>query len=240
MSGHSKWATIKRQKGATDAKRSATFTKLANIITIATREGGGGDPTGNFKLRLAIDKARAANMPRDNIDRAIKRGTGELGGAAFEEHRYEARAAGGTALIVDVATDNKNRALSDVKHVLSKHNAKLADGGSVSYLFEPKGSMVVARRDDETELAIIECGATDYIDNGDDTYTVYTDPQETNRVAKALESQGLTVQDVELILDPRDSVIVSDQKIADQLMSLIDELESLDDVKAVYSNFDIA
>lgn len=239
MSGHSKWATIKRAKGATDAKKSATFTKLGNFITIAARDGGG-DSSTNFKLRLSVDKARAANMPKENIERAVKRGTGELAGAAFEEHRYELRGPSGTAFIVDVMTDNKNRAVANMKGALNKHNAKLVDSGSVNYLFEPRGHMLVNKIDESTEMNIIESGAADYTENEDGTFTVFTSPQETFKVAKALQEQGLTVNDIELILDPKESVIIADEKVAEQLISLSEELESQDDVRAVYSNFDIS
>jgi YebC/PmpR family DNA-binding regulatory protein len=237
MSGHSKWSTIKRQKGAADAKRSASFTKLSNTITIAARDGGG-DAGTNFKLRIAIDKARGANMPKDNIDRAIKRGTGDLGGATFEHIVYEAYAPGGVAIIIDVNTDNRNRAIASVKSILNKYNAKLAESGSVSYLFETTGVMSVRGNNTEAmEMAIIDSGADDYEPNDDGAYTVYTEPKETAHVAQKLQEQGYTVSDIELSQEPNATVEVSDPKTAEALMKLMAELEELDDVSAVYTNF---
>jgi YebC/PmpR family DNA-binding regulatory protein len=239
MSGHSKWSTIKRQKGAADAKRSMAFTKLAAMITVAARDGGG-DPSANFKLRLAMDKARQANMPKDNVDRAIKRGTGELGGAAFEHVVYEAYAPGGAALMIDVNTDNRNRAVSSIKGILTKYSGKLAEAGSVAYLFQQKGVMTAKGADAESaELQIIESGAADYVAGDDGTFTVYTDPKETTYVAKALEDAGLTVTDVDLSMEPTASVMISDPKTANTLITLTELLEDLDDVTAVYPNFDI-
>lgn len=237
MSGHSKWSTIKRQKGAADAKRSTTFTKLSNTITIAARDGGG-DPESNFKLRLAVDKARQANMPKDNIERAIKRGTGELGGAVFEHITYEAYAPGGAAVIIDVNTDNRNRAVANIKTILNKYNAKLAEAGSVSYLFQPRGVMTVQGTDTEsTEMAIIEGGADDYQANDEGSFTVYTQPKETAQVAKQLESAGLQVNDVDLSLEPLSTVTITEEKTANTLLTLLEQLEDLDDVSAVYTNF---
>jgi YebC/PmpR family DNA-binding regulatory protein len=240
MSGHSKWSTIKRQKGAADAKRSTVFTKLANLISIAAREGGG-DLGSNFKLRLAVEKARAANMPKDNIDRAIKRGTGELGGAALEDIMYEAYAPGGVALLIQVTTDNRNRSVANVKSVLNKYSAKLAETGSVGYLFKQKGTMLVQGSDAEVaELAIIENGADDYAAHEDGTFSVYTVPQETMAVAKALEASGLQVSDIELSMEPLSTILVEDEKVARQLVTIIEQLEDIEDVSNVYSNFDIA
>lgn len=237
MSGHSKWATIKRQKGATDAKRSTTFTKLANMITIAAREGGG-DPTANFKLRLATEKARQANMPKDNIERAIKRGTGELGGAAFEHIVYEAYGPQGVALIIDVNTDNRNRAVSNIKTLLNKANGKLAESGAVAYLFQQRGMMRVSGADSEAiEMAIIESGAEDY-EADESGYFVYTDPKVTTQVAQALMEAGLTVEDVELTMESIATVSL-DTSAAQPVVRLMEQLEDLDDVTAVYTNLDI-
>ncbi len=239
MSGHSKWSTIKRQKGAADAKRSSAFTKLANTISVAAREGGG-DPSANFKLRLAIDKAREANMPKDNIDRAIKRGTGELGGAALEDITYEAYGPGGVAILIQATTDNRNRAVAAIKSILNKYNGKLAEAGSVGYLFKQKGSMVVeGASPEETEMAIIESGADDYSANDDGTFSVFTLPHETMAVAKALQDSGLTVSVIELSMEPISTVMVTDSKIAQQLLTIMEQLEDLDDVAAVSSNFDL-
>jgi YebC/PmpR family DNA-binding regulatory protein len=238
MSGHSKWSTIKRQKGAADAKRSANFTKLANAITIAARDGGG-DPSSNFKLRLATEKAREANMPKDNIERAIKRGTGELDGAVFAHVLYEAYAPGGVALLIDVNTDNRNRAIAGVKSVLNKHGAKLAESGAVGYLFEPTGVMTLSSGQSEAlEMAIIDSGATDYEPNNDIGYTVYTEVKETAQVAQHLQGLGYAVNDIELSQEPKSTVAVSDPKISETLMKLMSELEEMDDVSAVYTNFE--
>lgn len=237
MSGHSKWATIKRQKGAADAKRSTTFTKLANTITVAAREGGG-DPTANFKLRLAIEKARQANMPKDNIDRAIKRGTGELGGAVFEHIVYEAYGPNGIAIMIDVNTDNRNRAVSNIKTLLNKANGKLAESGAVAYLFQQRGTMRVTGADNETmEMAIIESGAEDY-EADESGYFVYTDPKATTQVSQVLMDAGLTVEDVELTMDPI-AALTLDATAAQSVLRLVEQLEDLDDVSAVYTNLDL-
>lgn len=241
MSGHSKWSTIKRQKGAADARRSTVFTKLANAVTIASRKGGG-DSGSNFKLRLAIDKAREANMPKDNIDRAIKRGTGELGEAAFETIIYEAYAPGGVALIIETATDNRNRTISNIKAVLNKYNAKLAESGAVGYLFHPRGVITVTGLDPETtEMVIIESGAEDYetIEKGGG-FTVYAPPKETAHIAKKLEEAGLTVSNIELSQEPISTITITDEKTAQTLMHLMEQLEDLDDVSTVYANFSMA
>lgn len=238
MSGHSKWSTIKHQKGAADAKRSSVFTKLANSITVIAREGGG-DPESNFRLRLTIEKAREANMPKDNIERAIKRGTGELGGAAFENIMYEAYAPGGVALMIEVNTDNRNRSVSAIKSTLTKANAKLAEAGAVAYLFEQKGSMTV-QGNDEAEMAIIDSGADDYelVDGG--LYRVATLPKDTMAVAKLLQDAGLIVEDVGLMLEPIATITIDEEQTARQLIRLVEQLEDIDDVAAVYANFDIA
>ncbi len=238
MSGHSKWSTIKHQKGAADAKRSSVFTKLANSITVIAREGGG-DPESNFRLRLTIEKARQANMPKDNIERAIKRGTGELGGAAFENIVYEAYAPGGVALMIEVNTDNRNRSVSAIKSTLTKANAKLAEAGAVAYLFEQKGSMT-AQGGNEAEMVIIDSGADDYELIGDGLYRVVTLPKDTMAVAKSLQAVGVVVEDVELTLEPTTTITIDDEQTARQLIRLVEQLEDSDDVAAVYANFDIA
>lgn len=238
MSGHSKWSTIKRQKGAADAKRSASFTKLGNTITVAAREGGG-DPTANFKLRLAIDKARSANMPKDNIDRAIKRGTGELAGAAIESLVYEAYAPDGVALMIECNTDNKNRTIAEIKAILNKYNAKLAEAGAVAYLFKSQGVMTLSGKSvAELEEAAIESGADDY-EVIDDTLAVYTQPKDTMSVAKTLEESGITVADVEITPNPMSTVQITDHKTAQTLTTIVEKLEDLDDVTSVCANFSI-
>lgn len=237
MSGHSKWSTIKRQKGAADAKRSASFTKLGAAITIAAHEGGG-DSVGNVRLRLAITKAREANMPKDNIERAIRRGTGELVGAAFEQLTYEAYGPGGVAFMISVVTDNKNRAISNIKSILSKYGAKLAAAGAVGYLFRPQGTMTVSGRPSEaTEGAVVESGASDYVVT-DDSIEVKTEPKDMLTVAKNLEVAGLVVADVETRLEPVSTVLMTDIKTMESLLKMAAELNELDDVASVSANFD--
>lgn len=239
MSGHSKWSTIKRQKGAVDAKRSASFTKLAAAITIAAREGGG-DAEGNIRLRLAIAKAREANMPKDNVERAIKRGTGELGGAAIENFTYEAYAPGGVALMIECHTDNKNRTVAEIKAVLNKYNGKLAESGAVAFLFQQHGVMTVSGKSVEAiEEAAIESGADDY-EVVEHSLVVYTQPKDTMMVAKNLENSGLTVTDIDLRMEPLSMMMISDTKTAQTLMAIVEKLEDLDDVSTVSANFDIA
>lgn len=238
MSGHSKWSTIKRQKGAADAKRSASFTKLAATITIAAREGGG-DPGGNIRLRLVIDKARGANMPKNNIDRAIKRGTGELAGAVIESLVYEAYVPGGVAIMIECNTDNKNRTVAEIKAILNKYNGKMAESGSVSYLFAQRGVMTVGGKSiDKLEEEAIESGADDY-EVIEDSLIVYTQPKDTMSVAKSLESAGLMVSDIELRMEPLSVIMISDDKTAQTLMTIVEKLEDLDDVATVSANFDI-
>jgi YebC/PmpR family DNA-binding regulatory protein len=240
MSGHSKWSTIKRQKGAADAKRSTAFTKLSAAVTVAARDGGG-DASTNFKLRLALEKAREANMPKDNMERAIKRGTGELGGAAFEHVVYEAYVPGGAAMLIDVNTDNRNRAVANIKAILNKYNGKLAESGSVGYLFQPRGVMTVSDSDAALiEESIIESGADDYLPEEGGSFVVYTAPTQTMQVAKSLQDAGLSVSDIELSQEPISTVLIDDEKTAKTVMTLIELLEDLDDVSSVYTNFDVA
>ncbi len=239
MSGHSKWAQIKRQKGVTDAKRSAVFTKLSNAVTVAARDGGG-DPATNFRLRLAIEQAKAANMPKDNVDRAIGRGTGELAGATLESLRYEAYGPAGAALLIDVTTDNRLRALAAIKSVLNRANAKLAEPGAVSHLFTQRGVMTALGPTPEaTELAILDSGAADYVVNPDGVMTVLTEPKELAAVARTLTAAGLTVTDLDLTMEPRVAVSL-DATEARSFSSLVQQLEDLDDVVNVYTNFDFS
>lgn len=231
MSGHSKWSTIKHQKAATDAKRSSSFTKLANAITVAARKGS--DPTMNFTLRLAIDRAKSANMPKDNIERAVQRGAGSSA-ASVEEILYEAYGPSGTAILIEVATDNKNRAIAEIKAVLNKLGGKLAESGSVSYLFEKKGQIVVESDDSEAEMKIIDSGADDYEQN-DNNYFVYTDQKQLGAVKNNLESQELKVSDCQLIWQPKTTVDLDDEASA-KVIRLMETLDNLDDVTEVSSN----
>lgn len=241
MSGHSKWSTIKRKKGAADAKRGAVFTKLAHALTIAAKEGGG-DPTANFALRLVMDRARAANMPSANIDRSIKRGTGELGGEKPPEQvTYEAYGPGGVAILIDCLTDNRNRTVSDVRSLITKRGGSLGENGSVAYLFQTKGIFTVDRQglDEEALMeAAIEAGAND-VNTEETVIEIVTERGSFQRVKTGLETAGFTIASAELAKVAAAEVPVTDKKAADGIVALITELEDLDDVVAVSTNADI-
>jgi YebC/PmpR family DNA-binding regulatory protein len=237
MSGHSKWSTIKHKKGAKDAKRGKLFAKLVKIIEVAAREGGG-DPAGNPALSNAIDKARAASVPNDNIERAIKRGTGEVEGAHYEEMYYEGYGPGGVALYVQVVTDNRNRASSDVRSTFSRNGGNLGEPGSVGYLFEQKGYLLVDAGEDEVVLVALEAGAEDMRES-EGLFEVISAASDFNKVKRAFEDAGLGLETAEVTQLPSTTVPV-DEKTAPKVLRLIDALEDLDDVQNVYSNFDIA
>jgi YebC/PmpR family DNA-binding regulatory protein len=240
MSGHSKWSTIKRKKGAVDAKRGKIFGRLAKEITVAARLGGG-DPGGNPRLRAAIAAARAENMPNDNITRAIKRGSGEGGGAALEEVTLEGYGPAGVALMVESLTDNKNRTVSDVRYLLTKYGGNLGEPGCVAWMFDKKGVIVFDREGaDEDQLleAALECGAEDL--QGDDSqFEVLTDPSNFLEVKDALEARGLKPVLAELQLRPKTTVRIEEEKSAQQVLKLVELLEEHDDVNDVFANFDI-
>lgn len=240
MSGHSKWSTIKRKKGAEDAKRGKIFTRVAREITLAARDGGG-DPGTNPALRLAIDKARDANMPKDNIERAIKRGTGELEGGQLEEVFYEGYAPHGVALLVKCLTDNRNRTLAEVRRVFNRSGGNLAEAGAVTWMFDIKGYLAVARDDldpDEIFMMAIDAGAED-IEVSDDFVEVYTLATDLHAVREGLIGGGLTVEGAELSQVPK-TVMTLGEKETLQVMNMIESLEELDDVQQVYSNLDIS
>jgi YebC/PmpR family DNA-binding regulatory protein len=238
MSGHSKWASIKHQKAIKDARRGASFTKFANLISVAAR--GGGDPASNFKLRLAVDSAKKAGVPNANIDRAIKRGSGQDGGAAFEEVMYEGYGSGGAAILVETATDNRNRTASDVRSAFSKHGGSLGTTGSVAYQFTQRGLVVIAAADLEAAtMAAIEAGAED-VEEGEGQLMVYTKPAELDAVRKGLTEAGYEVEKAELSFEPVNTVAVTDEATARKLMRLMDALDELDDVTGTYANFDIS
>lgn len=241
MSGHSKWSTIKRQKGANDAKRGQAFTKAGKAITIAAREGGG-NPDSNFKLRLAVEAARAINMPKDNIDRAIARGTGSSGdSSALEEVTYEGYGPAGVALLVDVVTDNKMRSGSEVRSILDRSGGTLAGVGSVSFLFKPNGEIGVklnGKDPDELFLLAADSGAED-IDTSEGEATVFCTPENLVKVKDALTSAGYDVTSAEVVKSPTSTVKITDENQAKSVLNLIEKLEDLDDVQRVYSNFDI-
>jgi len=239
MSGHSKWSTIKRQKGVADARRGQLFTKLAREIEIAARAGGG-DRSANFGLRLIMDKARRANMPKDNIERAILRGTGELKGEAIEEISYEGYGPQGTALIVEVVTDNRNRTVSDVRRIFTRHGGNLGETGCVAWLFERKGYISIVPQDGEPEnlaLMAIDAGADD-VKVYQDLVEVFTKLDDLQRVREALATADISLNTAELSWIPK-SMVQLDEKTTIQNMRLIDDLEELDDVQEVYSNLEI-
>ncbi len=238
MSGHSKWAQIKRKKATVDAKRGTHFTQLIREITVAARQGGG-DPDANPRLRSAVQSAKAANMPNDNIERAIKKGTGELGGVAYEEVTYEAYGPGGAAIMIEVTTDNLNRTVAEIRHVFSKRGGNLGSPNSVAWMFEKKGQMMIdAGRYDEDQAMekILEAGAED-IALDDDHYLVTTDPSELHAVAEHLQEAGIEVSQIELVMIPSTTVTVVGKE-AERLISLMDALDEVDDVSRVFSNFE--
>ncbi|HEX3568171.1 MAG TPA: YebC/PmpR family DNA-binding transcriptional regulator [Candidatus Saccharimonadales bacterium] len=236
MSGHSKWSTIKREKGAKDAARGAIFTKLSNAIAIAARAGADADM--NFALRLAIDKAKAANMPNANIQRSIDRGSGKLGGAEIQEVTYEGYGPGGVGIIVECATDNTNRTYPEVRLAFSKHGGNLAEKGAVAFQFERKGMVRVKATGDGLMMQAIEAGADDVQEEGDES-VIYTDAKELAKVRDALKSAGLEITEAELTYIPTNMVEVEDKETAGKIMRLMDALEEQDDVVNTYTNFDI-
>jgi YebC/PmpR family DNA-binding regulatory protein len=238
MSGHSKWSTIKRKKGAADAKRGKLFTRAIKEITIAAREGGG-DPTGNPRLRLAIDNAKAINMPADNIERAIKKATGELEGVTYHELTYEGYATGGVALLVEVATDNKNRTVAEVRHLFGKYNGSLGESGSVAWMFEKKGIISLPKQDkseDEIMEIVLNAGAED-LQTESDFFEIQTDVESFEPVRKALLNNDLNIENASLQWIAKNTLNVKGD-VAEQVMKLIEALEDCDDVQNVYSNAD--
>ena len=239
MAGHSKWKQIKHKKAATDAKRGAHFTKLIREITMAARSGGG-DPGFNPRLRLAIDTAKAANMPADNIERAIKKGTGELEGVDYQEITYEGYGPAGVAILIEAVTDNPNRTVAELRHALSRHGGTLGTSGSVAWQFDKKGQVFVdAKRYDEetTIMAAVDAGADDVVREGD-TYTITTDVPSFNAVQDELRKQSIQVDSAEVAMLPK-AIVHVDGEDAVKLLKLLDAIEELDDVQKVYSNVDI-
>ncbi|ADE55492.1 YebC/PmpR family DNA-binding transcriptional regulator [Coraliomargarita akajimensis] len=241
MSGHSKWATIKRAKGAADAKRGKLFSVLSKDITLAARSGGG-DPGFNPRLRTCILKAKAANMPADNIDRAIKKGTGELPGVVYEEVLYEGYGAGGVGVIVEITTDNKNRSASEVRSTMGKNGGNLAGVGAVAFQFDRKGQFIIeASQTDEESLmdVALEAGAEDIV-TADDHFEVICPMTEYDSVSQALEEKGIETLSSELAYIPNIEVPVSDKDTARKVLHLVEKLDDLEDVKAVHHNMEIA
>ncbi len=240
MSGHSKWATIKHKKGAADAKRGKVFTRLIKEVMVAARMGGG-NPDGNPRLRAAVLAAKAENMPKDNIDRAIKKGTGELEGVNYEEIMYEGYGPAGVAVLVDIMTDNRNRAASEVRHIFSRNGGNLGEAGCVAWMFNKKGSIVFDKaaipEEELIELAL-EAGAEDVKDE-ENQFEVVTSLEDFINVKAAFDDRGLKYELAEITMLPQTTVGIEDTKTAQQVLRLLDALEDSDDVQHVYANFDI-
>ena len=240
MSGHSKWATIKHKKGAADAKRGKIFTRLIKEVMVAARMGGG-NPDGNPRLRAAVLAAKAENMPKDNIDRAIKKGTGELEGVNYEEIMYEGYGTAGVAILVDIMTDNRNRAASEIRHIFSRNGGNLGEAGCVSWMFNKKGSIVFDKKaipeEELIELAL-EAGAEDVKDE-ENQFEVVTSLEDFANVKAAFDDRGLKYELAEITMLPQTTVAIEDTKTAQQILRLMDALEDSDDVQNVYANFDI-
>ena len=239
MSGHSKWSTIKRKKGAEDARRGKIFTRIARDIMVAARDGGGDSGT-NPALRLAIEKARGANMPKDNIERAIKKGTGELEGGNLEEITYEAYGPHGVPILIECMTDNRNRALADVRRIFNRQGGNMAEAGAVSWMFDVKGYIAIERTNQDTDeifMLAVEAGAED-VEFSDDTIEVYTAATELHAVSTALSEAGLELSEAQLSQIPKNEIELG-QKDTLQVMGIIDALEELDDVQQVYSGLKI-
>jgi YebC/PmpR family DNA-binding regulatory protein len=240
VSGHSKWSSIKHKKGAADAKRGKLFSKLSRAIIVAAKEGGP-DPAGNLSLQNAIEKARSYSMPKDNIERAIARGSGQDSDAAtFETIVYEGYAAGGVAVIAEALTDNRNRTAAEVRHIFAKSDGNLGEAGSVAWLFERRGVIVVDGGADEDELTLVAAeGGADDVQRDGSTWEVTAAPEHLSAVREAVERAGFTVENAELAMVPKTTIEVDDETQAKKVLRLIDALEENDDVQEVYANFDI-
>jgi len=240
MSGHNKWSTIKHKKGAQDAKRGKLFSKIIKEITIAARMGGG-DPEGNPRLRTAVLAARAANMPKDNVEKAIKRGAGGLEGVNYEEIVYEGYGPGGVAVLVEVLTDNKNRTVAEVRHIFEKYNGNLGETGCVSWMFKKQGIVVIAADsidEDEVMEVALECGAHDVKKEGL-SFEMTTDPADIETVRKAVEDKGWKIELSEITMIPQTTVKLEGKK-AEQMLKMMDALDDNDDMQKVFANFDIS
>lgn len=239
MSGHSKWSTIKRKKGALDAKRGKIFTKIIKEIQVAAKLGGG-DEEANPRLRTAVMAAKAANMPLANVERAIKKGTGEIESVTYEEITYEAYGPGGVAVLMEALTDNKNRTVSEIRHILTRHGGNLATSGSVAYNFEKKGIITIDRKacsEDDLLMVVLDAGAED-ISTEEDVYEVNMEPGHFEKVKKALENAKIEVASAAVTMIPK-TTIKADEKTAPKILGLMEALEDHDDIQNVYANFDI-
>lgn len=240
MSGHSKWATIKRKKGKADAERGRKFTRLIKELTVAAREGGG-DPDGNPRLRTAIATAKAENMPADNIKRAIQKGTGDLPGISYESGTYEGYGPGGVALYLEVFTDNKNRTVSEIRHILTKHGGNLGANGCVAWMFDKRGVITVdleATDEDTLMEAALEAGADD-ITSDTGAFEVIMEPSVVDDVRTTIEAKGIKIESAEVTMIPQNTTKLTKESEASSMLKMIDLLEENDDVQKVYSNFDI-
>jgi len=240
MSGHSKWHTIKHKKGATDAKRGKIFTKLIKEITVAARTGGSGDVDANARLRKAVTDAKAQNMPNDTIDRAIKRGTGELEGVNYEEITYEGYGVSGVAILIETMTDNRNRTVAELRHLLSKNGGNLGEAGSVAWMFDKKGLVIVdkaAKTEDELFEIAIEAGADDVQDEGD-VFEIYTAPENYEAVDVAIKAAGIEPQASEISMIPQNYIKLEGDE-AKRMLKLYEAVDDNDDVQNIYANFDI-
>jgi YebC/PmpR family DNA-binding regulatory protein len=243
MSGHSKWAQIRRSKGVNDARRGQLFTRLGREIVVAVREGGGGDPNTNFRLRMAIQHARDANMPMDNIERTIKRALGGSEGAALSENTYEGYGPGGTAMLVNTLTENRNRTVAEVRNAFNRNGGNMGENGCVDWLFEAKGIIEVELQGhdpDELTLEAIDLGADDVdpVGAADEVMTIYTDPSDLEKIRQAFEAKKYNVVKAESTMLPKTKLELADEKVAHQVMRLVEKLEDLDDVQNVYTNAD--
>jgi len=240
MSGHNKWASIKHKKAATDAKRGKIFTKIIREMVVAAKEGGG-NIENNARLRKAVDDARAANMPQDNIKKAIQRGTGELPGAVYEEITYEGYGPAGVALIVETTTDNKNRTASEIRKIFSKHSGSMGETGCVGWMFSKKGLITIEKSagDEDTIMTVaLDSGADDFVAE-DDVYEIYTKTEDFNKIVDAIKAKNIPVMESEISMVPQTYVKLEGEN-AEHMLKLLDELEEHDDVKNVFSNFDIS
>jgi YebC/PmpR family DNA-binding regulatory protein len=244
MSGHSKWAQIRRSKGVNDARRGQLFTRLGREIVVAVREGSSGDPNANFRLRMAVQRARDANMPMENIERTIKRALGGGEGSQLEEITYEGYGPGGTAMLVQTLTENRNRTVAEVRNAFNRNAGNMGENGSVDWLFENKGVIEVELKGhdpDELSLEALDMGADDVEPVGpdDETLIIYTDPSDLEKVRQAMEAKKYSVVKAESSLIPKSRISLTDEKVAYQVMRLVEKLEDLDDVQNVYTNADI-
>lgn len=239
MSGHSKWANIKNKKEKTDAQRGKVFTKIGREIAIAVKEGGGADPANNAKLRDVIAKAKAANMPNDNINRSIKKAAGETGSVNYEEFTYEGYGPGNMAVYVEIVTDNRNRISAEMKHLFSKAGGNLGASGSVAWMFDKKGQIVVERTarmdEDEVMMQALDAGAEDFVAQ-EDVFEIYTSPAEFSKVREALESAGYTFLKAEVAMIPQNTVNITDPEVVEKVNKFLDNLDDNDDVQEVFHN----